>query len=302
MPVKRASDGPAVVLVGRPNVGKSTLFNRITGTRRAIVTAIAGTTRDVNCSAGGVAERGVHAGRYRRDVRRERRSTPRSWSTSRGSGRSPRRKSSCSWSTGARGSCRATRRSPRACAGSTVPVILAVNKTDDRRARGRAVEFYELGFEPVVEIAAEHGEGIGDLLDEIVARLPVAARVRPREREPPETSVAIVGPAERRQVLAAQPVAAGGAVDRQRHAGHDPRHGGRAAQVAQAQLPHRRHRGHPASRAGRAVGPARGGQRAGGAAGDREGGRRGAGRGRDRGGDRPGRARLPARPRRPAAA
>jgi GTP-binding protein len=77
-----------------------------------------------------------------------------------------------------------------------VPVVLAVNKTDDRRARGRSVEFYQFGFEPVVEIAAEHGQGVGDLLDEVLARLPAARRSRivpPTPDEPGEIAVAIVG-------------------------------------------------------------------------------------------------------------
>jgi GTP-binding protein len=74
-----------------------------------------------------------------------------------------------------------------------VPVLMAVNKTDDKRARGRASEFYELGFEPVVEIAAEHGEGVGDLLDEIISRLPARHGTGSSPDTPEETAVAIVG-------------------------------------------------------------------------------------------------------------
>jgi GTP-binding protein len=94
------------------------------------------------------------------------------------------------------------------------PIVLAINKTDDKRARGSAMDFYQLGFDPVVEISAEHGHGVGDLLDEIVKRLDVKpdrvdtaaeahagstrlseppAHARSALDAPEETRVAIVG-------------------------------------------------------------------------------------------------------------
>jgi GTPase len=54
---------------------------------------------------------------------------------------------------------------------SGLPVVLAVNKTDDKRGLAGVSDFYQLGIEPVVEISAEHGNGVGDLLDEIGSRL-----------------------------------------------------------------------------------------------------------------------------------
>jgi GTP-binding protein len=74
-----------------------------------------------------------------------------------------------------------------------VPVLIAVNKTDDKQARGRAGEFYRLGFEPVVEIAAEHATGVGDLLDEVVAHLPARGEAGSLADSVQETAVAIVG-------------------------------------------------------------------------------------------------------------
>jgi GTP-binding protein len=70
------------------------------------------------------------------------------------------------------------------------PAILAINKTDDKRARAGAVEFYRLGIEPVFEVAAEHGDGVAELLDEIIRRLPLG---RDREIVVEETAVAVVG-------------------------------------------------------------------------------------------------------------
>ena len=56
-------------------------------------------------------------------------------------------------------------------ASAEAPVIVAITTTDDKRARN-VMEFYQLGFDPVLEISAEHGEGVGDLLEAIVQRLP----------------------------------------------------------------------------------------------------------------------------------
>ena len=71
------------------------------------------------------------------------------------------------------------------------PVVVAVNKTDDRKAQARLVEFYALGFDPVVPIASEHGTGVGDLLDAVVSRLALGKSEAPAE--PVETKVAIIG-------------------------------------------------------------------------------------------------------------
>jgi len=57
---------------------------------------------------------------------------------------------------------------------SGAPSILVINKTDDRRAQAGGLEFYRLGFDPVLEVSAEHGLGIGELLDAVVAALPRA--------------------------------------------------------------------------------------------------------------------------------
>jgi GTPase len=71
------------------------------------------------------------------------------------------------------------------------PIVVAVNKTDDRKAQSRLVEFYAMGFDPVIPIASEHGTGVGDLLDAVTSRLSLGKSAPPAE--PVETKVAIIG-------------------------------------------------------------------------------------------------------------
>ena len=181
---------PAVVLVGRPNVGKSTLFNRIAGTRRAIVNAIAGTTRDVIQQP--ADWRAVPflltdtAGMF-------------------GSSEDPLQKMVHDHGRkavsaadvfvfvvdGREGLVPADYEVANAIRTTGRPVIVAINKTDDNRARAGTLDFYELGFEPIVEISAEHGQGVGDLLDEVIGRLP--EKSEEQKAEIPEPRIAIVG-------------------------------------------------------------------------------------------------------------
>ena len=75
--------------------------------------------------------------------------------------------------------------------GTGRPVLLAINKTDDKRAAAGALDLYRLGFDPVIEVSAEHGRGVGDLMDEIVRRLP--ARASPEAAASPRRTSVTAG-------------------------------------------------------------------------------------------------------------
>jgi len=180
---------PSVVLVGRPNVGKSTLFNRVTGTRRAIVTPIPGTTRDVIAKP--VEWRGAHfeltdtGGMFGASA-----DPLHALVLDRGRRAIEGADLLVLVTDGREGLVPGDQEITRVIHESGKPALLAINKTDDRRARNGVLEFYQLGFDPVYEIAAEHGDGVADLLDAIVERLP---RRTTAPDKTVEVSVAIVG-------------------------------------------------------------------------------------------------------------
>ena len=170
---------PSVVLVGRPNVGKSTLFNRLSGTRRAIVTAMAGTTRDV------IAQKAEWLGNHFDLV-----DTGGMFGASQDPlhalvlDRGRRAIESADLLVlvvdGREGLVPGDREIAKVIRAANTPAILAINKADDRRAKAGSIEFYELGFDDVFEISAEHGLGTGDLLDAIVRGLQLHPPRRPQ--------------------------------------------------------------------------------------------------------------------------
>jgi GTP-binding protein len=183
---------PTVVLVGRPNVGKSTLFNRLTGARRAIVAPMAGTTRDTLERP--VSWRGTSFNLFDTGGLYGASEDPLHELVAKQGQRAIARADLVLFVVdGREGLTSGDETIAQELRATGLPIVLAVNKTDDKRAREGTIEFYQLGLEPVVEISGEHGTGVGDLLDEVVQRLSRSAARREESPRDDETRVAIVG-------------------------------------------------------------------------------------------------------------
>jgi GTP-binding protein len=184
-----ATKTPArVAIVGRPNVGKSTLFNRITGTRLALVHPAPGVTRDVQrCEAewNGVAFEvidtgGLFSGVYdplHEDV--EKRAMREALSAD----------AIVFVADAVTGLTTADVEVASKLRGVTSPVFVTVNKVERKEARHAAAEFHRLGFDRVYPVSAMHGDGVGELLDDLVTCLPKRVATAPAE----DLKLAVVG-------------------------------------------------------------------------------------------------------------
>ena len=179
-----------VAIVGRPNVGKSTLFNRLVGMRQAIVNETAGVTRDRHygkCEWCGTEFSVVDTGGYtsgsddifEEEIRKQvvtaiEESDLVLFMTEAATGITDYDAEIADL----------LRRSRK-------PVVLAVNKVDSGEKMYDSYQFYSLGLGEVWSISAANGGGTGDLLDEIVRRLPPDAAAE--DEHPGVPRIAIVG-------------------------------------------------------------------------------------------------------------
>ncbi|MFW6027700.1 MAG: ribosome biogenesis GTPase Der [bacterium] len=186
---------PTVAIVGRPNVGKSTLFNRLTGKRHALVDDTPGVTRDRREGEGRLGHlrfriidtAGFEETRGGSLPARMRAQTERAIAEA----------AVCLFMIDARAGVTALdqsfadllRRSGR-------PVILIANKCEGRAADSGLMEAWALGLGEPVALSAEHGEGLGDLAAALEAALPPAEEWAEEEAEEAaegEVRIAIVG-------------------------------------------------------------------------------------------------------------
>ncbi len=178
---------PIVAVVGRPNVGKSTLFNRLVGKRLAITHEVPGTTRDrlyAEAEWGGVSFILVDTGGLEVE-------TSKLMAQVRAQAQIAIAEADVilflvdvkdGLTAGDEEVAQVLRRTAK-------PVLLAVNKADNKALREAAVEFYALGLGELYPVSALHGTGTGDLLDQVVSAFPVEEE----EEEPEAIKIAIVG-------------------------------------------------------------------------------------------------------------
>src|SRR6266403_2794794 len=186
---------PTVAVIGRPNVGKSTLFNRLVGERRAIVDDVPGVTRDRNYAEAewaGCRYRLVDTGgiesangiKLEENVQAQSRLAVAEADVviflfDGKSGLNP-----------------LDRDVVNELRKANKPVFFAVNKLDSRQRADNLYEFFALGIDHLYSISAEHGLGIPDLMDDVVGRFPPDRADTDEEERADETEpmhVAIIG-------------------------------------------------------------------------------------------------------------
>ena len=184
-----SSTKPRVVIIGYPNVGKSTLFNRITGSRDAVVAPESGVTRDrkegeaewcgrefIVVDTGGIDLQSEEP--LGDEVRRQAQVALAEASAA------------IFLVDGKAGLAPQDHEIAALLRRSSVPVVLAVNKYDSKLAQDNLNDYWQLGIGEPIGVSAEHGLGVGDLLDEVVRELPLD---RDEEQEQDPIRVAIVG-------------------------------------------------------------------------------------------------------------
>ena len=179
---------PAVAVIGRQNVGKSTLANRLFGSREAIAHEMPGVTRDrveLEATWRGRSFRLVDTGGFVRDARGIERHVSRQAELA--AAAADLVVLVVDAQTGPVEEDAILARRLRRVA---VPVILVANKVDTAREESDALAFHRLGLGDPVTVSALHGRGAGDLLDRIVELLPEDTGVEPGAEEP---RFAIVG-------------------------------------------------------------------------------------------------------------
>jgi GTPase len=180
---------PLVAIVGRPNVGKSTLFNRLTGSRKSIVGDEPGITRDriygeVEWKAkkfelvdtGGIVpddEAIIPANIFKQASFAIEQSAAIIWVVDARAGAIPLDEEIGVF-----------------LRNIGKPVFIAANKAESRKVEEEAAEFYQFGF-GLIPVSAEHGNGVGDLLDEVFEVLDFPEEVE--EEKSKDIKLAIIG-------------------------------------------------------------------------------------------------------------